>query len=108
MSARSSLFIAFLALFFVGCSSSSSADKDDSSATQEMESTAEETTEESEAAEDEAAAESKEGSMELAVCTGGNVPEGATNCLLDLGTGNDTHWSDSDGVDTGTAGCHYE
>jgi hypothetical protein len=44
---------------------------------------------------------------DLAACTA-TVPEGATSCRLDLGTGVDTHWMDSDGVDPGTAGCHYE
>ena len=44
----------------------------------------------------------------LATCTGGNVPEGTTNCLLDLDTGQDSYWSDTDGVDPGTAGCHDE
>ena len=46
--------------------------------------------------------------VELAACSGGNVPVGATNCLLDLGTGEDSYWSDTDGVDPGTAGCHDE
>ena len=46
-------------------------------------------------------------SGDLALCTG-TVPEGATNCLLDLGTGEDSHWDDTDGVDPGTAGCHIE
>lgn len=48
------------------------------------------------------------GGGDLALCTGGAVPVGATNCLLDLGTGQDSYWSDTDGVDPGTAGCHYE
>lgn len=45
----------------------------------------------------------------LALCTDkGAVPLDATSCRLDLGTGVDSHWSDSDGIDPGTAGCHYE
>jgi hypothetical protein len=36
------------------------------------------------------------------------VPADATSCSLDLGTGADTYWSDTDGVDPATAGCHYE
>lgn len=46
-------------------------------------------------------------SGDLAACTG-TVADGATSCLLDLGTGIDSYWMDSDGVDPGTAGCHYE
>lgn len=45
---------------------------------------------------------------DLASCTGGAVPVGATNCLLNLETGQDSYWSDTDGVDPGTAGCHDE
>ncbi len=44
---------------------------------------------------------------DLASCMD-TVPAEATHCRLDLGTGVDSHWSDSDGVDPGTAGCHYE
>ncbi len=44
----------------------------------------------------------------LASCTGGNVPVGATKCRLDLETGQDSYWSDSDGVNPGNAGCHLE
>ncbi len=45
---------------------------------------------------------------ELASCTGGNVPVGATNCLLDLETGTDSYWADTDGVAPEVAGCHIE
>lgn len=43
----------------------------------------------------------------LALCTG-EVPIGATHCLLDLGEATDTYWDDTDGVAPGAAGCHIE
>ena len=46
---------------------------------------------------------------DLTACTElAAVPADATHCLLDLGQGKDTYWSDGDGVDPGTAGCHFE
>jgi hypothetical protein len=107
MSARYTLIALFLALFMIGCSSGSSAEKDES-ATAEMETTSDDMSDESEAESDDESMDSKDESAELAACTGGNVPEGAENCLLDLGTGKNTYWSDTDGVDPGTAGCHDE
>jgi hypothetical protein len=103
------LFAIFVALFIVGCSSGSSAEKDDST-TAETESTSEEMVEEEEEepTSDDESMKAEDKSAELAACTGGNVPEGAESCLLDLGTGEDTYWSDTDGVDPGTAGCHDE
>ena len=45
----------------------------------------------------------------VASCSdGAGVPVGATSCLLDLGQGTDTYWSDTDGVSPGEAGCHFE
>jgi hypothetical protein len=110
MIARTSLVIALVfSLVAVGCSSGKQAEEADPEATDEAEGAMAEEAEEEEAAEEPAAEEpAEEAKPELAACTGGTVPEGAESCLLDLGTGEDTYWSDSDGVDPGTAGCHYE
>ena len=91
-----------LSLLLVGCSGGSKAEKDSKSASDEAESARAETGEQMEAA------ESTSAKAELAACTGGNVPKDADKCLLDLGTGKDSYWSDSDGVDPSTAGCHLE
>lgn len=104
MSLRYKWVCLLVALFMVGCSSSTTAEKDEAATAEESESSSMKENTEEEQAKD----SSKEKSMELAACTGGNVPEGAENCLLDLGTGEDTYWSDTDGVDPGTAGCHDE
>jgi hypothetical protein len=105
MSARTFLYALLAAFVLTACSSGSKAEKDETSMdeTATQEAAAEETTDEPAAEEQKSDAKS-----ELAACTGGNVPMDAKSCLLDLGTGNDTYWSDSDGVDPATAGCHYE
>lgn len=54
-------------------------------------------------------AELKSDAHTLAACTdGAAVPKDAKNCLLDLGTGTDSYWSDTDGIDPAVAGCHVE
>ncbi len=105
MSAKTFLYALLAAFVLSACSSGSKAEKDETKMdeTSSQEAMAEETTDEPAA--DESTSDAK---PKLAACTGGNVPMGATSCLLDLGTGGDTYWSDSDGVDPGTAGCHYE
>lgn len=87
-------------LFLAACSGGSKMDRNASAESPMAEQTAEQTT-----TQETSAADSK---SSLAACTGGNVPQGATNCLLDLGTGEDTYWADTDGVDPGVAGCHDE
>ncbi|MGM0556832.1 MAG: hypothetical protein ACQEVA_10685 [Myxococcota bacterium] len=105
MSSRTYLYALLAAFVLTACSSGSKAEKDETTMdeTSTQEATAEETADEPEAGEAKTDAKT-----ELAACTGGNVPMGATSCLLDLGTGENTYWSDTDGVDPGTAGCHYE
>lgn len=94
-------------LLVVGCSSGKKAQQTDEPATDEQTAAAEQA--EQDMTDEPAAEEEPTASKtELASCTGGNVPMGAKSCLLDLGTGSDSYWSDSDGVDPGTAGCHYE
>lgn len=101
------LFIALLvtALMAVGCSGGSKAEMEDEKAAE-----AKQPVEQAEKTEETKQAESAamKGETELAACTGGNVPMGATNCLLDLGTGTSSYWTDTDGVAPGVAGCHYE
>ena len=99
----------------IGCASSKDAEEEQSEASGSMETAPAdeaEPTDEGAAtgAEKTQATDKAEGTekTELAACTGGNVPQGAKSCLLDLTQGKDTFWSDSDGVDPGTAGCHYE
>ena len=98
MRSRVAHTIAFVAsLTLIGCSGGAKTEKGDSVAAEA----------EKPAAEAEVAA--AEAKPELAPCTAlADVPQDATNCLLDLGAGKDTYWNDSDGVDPATAGCHYE
>jgi hypothetical protein len=84
----------FAITLLIGCSSGSHAEKDGSKMSQQSDK--------------QVKSEDKQSKPEIASCTGGEVPAGADKCLLDLGTGKDTYWSDSDGVDPATAGCHYE
>lgn len=91
-----------LTLVLAGCSGGATAEKDT-----EM-NTGGDTGETTEATETKELEGDKVDKDALASCTGGNVPVGATKCRLDLGTGQDSHWSDTDGVDPGTAGCHLE
>lgn len=92
------LFVA--AILSIGCSGGAKAEKESS-----LQGSEENDTVENPAETATAGAPAK---TELVACTGGAVPVGATNCLLDLGTGEDTYWSDTDGIDPGTAGCHDE
>ncbi len=84
--------------FLFACSGGSGAEKEENTEMTEQPAQTEEAPKE----------EAKDSSPGLADCGGGAVPEGATNCRLDLGTGVDTYWSDSTGVDPGTPACHYE
>lgn len=102
MFGRLMLVLALTSFVGFGCSSGSSAEKSDekTEVTESAQEEAAETTETTEAP--------KSPKADLADCTGGAVPQGATSCRLDLATGQDSHWTDTDGVDPGTAGCHYE